>query len=91
MPQALNFWAEAVGVVVVIVLLPFYIGFLHLTVLELLAYAAVAGAGLTAGDHLQFPAVRSLGLADLMVDFALWAQAVLGLGLVAYLVALVLV
>jgi hypothetical protein len=91
MPQALNFWAEAVGVIVVIVLLPFYIGFLHLTVLDLLAYAAVAGVGLTAGDHLQFPAVRSLRLADLMIDLALWAQAVLGIGLVAYLVALVLV
>ena len=61
-----------------------------LTLAELLLYAAVAGAGLTAGDRLQFPGVRVLALADLMMDFALWAQAVLGLGLVAYLLALLL-
>ena len=90
-PQALELWAEGVGLIVAIVMLPFYIGVLHLTLVELLLYAGVAGAGLTAGDRLQFPRVRAFAPADLVVDFALWAQAVLGLGLVAYLLALLLV
>ncbi|WP_129794290.1 hypothetical protein [Sphingosinicella sp. CPCC 101087] len=91
MPQAWDVWAEAIGAMIVIVFLPFYIGFLHLSVVELLLYAALAGVGLTAGDYLQFPPVRPLGLAELAMDSALWTQAVLGAGLIAYLLALALV
>ena len=89
--QPLDLLAEGAGMLVAAVLLPFYIGVMHMSLLELFAYAGVAGAGLTAGDHLQFPRVRDFAPADLMMDFALWAQAVLGLGLVAYLLALLLV
>ena len=91
MPRALDLWSEAVGLLVVILLLPFYIGVLHLTLVELLAYIVVAGVALTAADHLQFAPSRPLGAAELVMDFTLWAQAVLGLGLVAYLLALILV
>jgi hypothetical protein len=91
MPHMLDLWSETIGLLVAILLLPFYIGYLHLTLAQLLAYIVVAGAVLTAADHLRFASAKPVGAADLAMDFTLWAQAVLGLGLAAYLLALVLV
>lgn len=86
-----DLWLEAFGALSVAAVLPFYMGYLHLTVLDLIIYSGVAGVALASGEQLIFPARESWRVDDLLGDFILWVQLVLGLGLVCYLVAIVLV
>ena len=81
-------WTEAGGALMVAALLPFYIGYLHLGLIELVLYSSVAAAMLTAGEHLRFGGLVSVSASELLSDFVLWAQLVLGIGVAAYLIAL---
>jgi hypothetical protein len=88
---SVDLWVEAFGALSVAALLPFYMGYLHLTVLDLLIYSAVAGAALASGAQLLFPAREPWRIEDFLGDLSLWIQLVLGLGLICYLLAILLV
>ena len=84
-------WAEISGALVAAALLPFYMGFLHLTLLQLLLYTAVAGTLLTLGEQMRFRHVQPFQVRDFIADLPMWTGLVLGLGLVAYVAALLLI
>lgn len=87
----LDLWTEGIGALVAGALLPFYIGFLHLTVGEFLLYAGVAGALMALAERLQSGGAAIRPLWDYLDDALLWTQMVIGLGAISYLVAVILV
>ena len=84
-------WAEVSGALTAAAVLPFYMGVLHLTLADLLLYSLAAGCLLSAGDQLRSTGLWSFRVSDFATDFPLWSGMVLGLGLLAYLIALVLI
>lgn len=87
----LDLWTEAVGALVAAAILPFYMGFLHLTVVEFLLYSCVAGALLALAERIQFGGSTMGVLVDYLDDALLWIQMVTGLGAISYLLAVILV
>lgn len=87
----LEIWSEAAGALAVAVLIPFYMGILHLTLVQLLGYGGVAGLLLAAGEHLRFTGAVAPRLREFLADLLLWAQMVLGLGTMSYLAAVILI
>ncbi|WP_114952081.1 hypothetical protein [Sphingosinicella terrae] len=87
----LDLWSEATGAVAVAVLIPFYMGVQHLTLVQLLTYGGVAGLLLAAGEHLRFTGLVPPSAREFVADLLLWAQAVLGLGTASYLIAVILI
>ena len=85
-----DIWVEAAGAIAAAALLPFYMGYAHMSLFQLLVYAATAGLALTLADCLQF-GLRGMTLGEFFGDLKLWVQLVLGLGVPAYLAALIAV
>ena len=68
--------------------IPFYLGLVHWTVANFVVYSAGASAALTAGDFLDAaPATRG-GSVQFLLDAAVWFALVIGIGLLAYSIAL---
>ena len=83
-----EFWIEAGATAAVVLLIPFYMGFIHVTPIGAAAYAGVSSVAMAIGEDLQF------GLHSLQVtfwDIALWCAAIAGTGGAIYLMALLLV
>ena len=91
MVMTIELWTEAAGALFIAMLLPFYMGYVHLSLFQLLLYVAVTAPILVAGDYLRFGGIKALRLSDVTSDMMLWGQMVLGLGLPSYLLALLAV
>jgi hypothetical protein len=77
---------ELVATIAAVLLIPVYMGFIHVAPVGALAYAGVGGAAMAAGEELQFR--EGLGAVTLW-DIVLWALAISGVGGLAYLLALI--
>lgn len=89
-----EFWIESIAVVIAVLLLPFYIGYIHIGLPGALLYTAAAGAGLALGEELQFSSYHLSqlpDLPDLAGEIALWSVSVAVVGGIIYLLALILV
>ena len=92
-----EFWIEFIAVVIAVLLLPFYIGYIHIGLPGALLYTAAAGAGLALGEELQFSSYRLSqlpdlpDLPDLAGEIAPWSVSVAVVGGIIYLLALILV
>lgn len=84
-------WAEVSGALTAAAVLPFYMGAIHLTIADLLIYSLAAGVLLSGGEQLRAAGPWSYRLTDFLTDLPLWSALVLGLGMLAYVVALVLI
>ena len=82
-------WSETAGALTVAILIPFYMGVIHLTVLQLLFYGGVAGSFLAGGEHLRYSGFVTPRMKEFFGDLFLWAQMVLGIGTVSYLIAVI--
>ena len=86
--STIEFWIEVGATATVVLLIPFYMGFIHVTPAGAAAYAGVSSVAMAIGEDLQF------GIHTLQVtfwDIALWGAAIAGSGGVIYLLALLLV
>ena len=81
-------WIEIAAIAAVVLLIPTYMGFIHVNAIGAIAYAAIAGMAMTLGEELHFPArERQLSVPEIGLRIA----AVAGIGGLAYLLALVLI
>ena len=81
-------WVEIAAVLAVLLLIPAYMGFIHVSVVGAAAYATVAGIAMTLGEELHFPrGQRQLSLWDIGLRIA----AIAGVGGIAYGLALLLI
>ena len=79
---------ESIATVAAVVLIPIYMGFMHISPAGAVAYAGVGGTVMAVGEHLQFDHdVDRISLWDV----GLWAAAIAGTGGLAYLLALLLI
>ena len=69
--------------------LPFYLGFVHAPVPQLVLYSGVAGAAMATGELVETPAIRAHGLRLFLMDAAIWAVVIGLFGAMAYAVALI--
>lgn len=91
MSSDFDVWAEVGGALVAAAVLPFYMGVLHLTVVELLLYTVTAGGLLSAGEQLRYGGPRSFRIGEFLADLPLWSGLILGPGLVTYVAAVLLI
>ena len=75
---------EAGATATVLVLIPVYMGFIHVGAFGAAAYFVVAGLAMAVGEQLQF---RVSPLRINLADVMLWAAATCGMGGVGYLLA----
>ena len=79
---------EAGATLAAVLLIPIYMGFIHVAPVAALAYAGVGGVAMAAGEELQFEA----GLGEVTAwDVVLWTLAIATVGGVAYLLALIFI
>jgi len=83
-----EFWIEAGATAAIVLLIPFYMGFIHVAPLGAAAYAGVGSVAMAIGEDLQF-GVQSLQVT--LWDIALWGAAIAGSGGTIYLLALLFV
>ena len=83
-----EFWIEAGAVIAAIVLIPLYMGFIHVPPAGALAYAGVGGVVMAVGEDLQFG--RPLPVPTWQ-DVLLWCCAIAGAGGIVYLLSLLLI
>jgi hypothetical protein len=86
MPSLTQFWIETGATLVAVLLIPFYMGFIHVGAFGAAAYAAVGGLAMAIGEQLQFEPRRPNIEAS---DVLLWSAAIGGSGGLAYVVALI--
>ena len=88
MLSEVEIWIELTAIAAVMVMIPLYLGFVHVGPAGALAYAAAGGVALAAGEHLQFrlPPGR---LTHAAIDAGLWVAAVCGVGGIVYWLALI--
>ena len=86
-----DLWLEALAMLAVIVAIPFYMGLVHLGIVEVLAYVAVGALSMSVGQALQSRGFSALRLDDLLYDIGLWMVATATLGGAAYAAALILI
>ena len=86
-----DLWLEALAMLAVIVAIPFYMGLVHLGIVEVLAYVAVGALSMSVGQALQSRGFSPLRLDDLLYDVGLWMVATATLGGAAYAAALILI
>ena len=71
-----------------VLLIPIYMGFIHVAPAGALAYAGLGGVAMAAGEEIQFDSnLEQVTLSDVI----LWTMAIAGVGGVAYLLALILI
>ena len=85
-----EFWVQTGATAAVVVLIPFYLGFVHVSPLGAAVYAAAGGVAMTVGEHLQFR-LRTVDFRDALLDAALWGAALAGIGGLVYLLALLFI
>jgi hypothetical protein len=83
-----EFWVETSATATVLLLIPLYMGLIHVSPVGAAAYAGVGGVAMAFGEELQF------GLEPIRVtavDVLLWVGAIAGSGGTLYLLALWLI
>ena len=81
-------WVEIAAAFAVALLIPTYMGFIHMSLVGAAAYAALAGLAMTLGEELHFPrGERQLSFWDIFLRIA----AIAGVGGIAYGLALILI
>jgi len=88
MPSLAHFWIETCAILGALLVLPAYMGLIHVSPAGAVAYAAVGGVAMTIGEQLQF-GLRRLSVA--LADVLLWGAAFLAAGGTAYVLALILI
>lgn len=89
-PYQREFWVEAWAILAAIFAIPFYMGVVHLGIIEVFAYVAVGAIAMTAGQAVRDGEFR-LPLHQLLNDIGLWFVLIATCGVAAYLIALVLI
>ena len=79
---------EAGATLAAVLLIPIYMGFIHVAPAGALAYAGVGGVAMAAGEQLQFDS--RLDQVTLW-DIVLWTMTIASVGGVAYLLALLFI
>ena len=86
-----EFWFDSCAGAVAVLAIPFYIGLApHLGVGHLVLYSGAAGIGMATGEQIQYGAPETDRIGDFARTAAMWAAAVLVLGSLAYLIALLI-
>jgi hypothetical protein len=67
--------------------MPFYLGFVHWSVLRFLAYAVMASLAMATGEYLESPAGKRGSVGLFLHETMLWFLAEASAGGAAYLVA----
>ncbi len=81
-------WIETGALLAAIVLIPLYMGLIHVAPLGAAAYALVGGFAMAIGEELQF----RFKLDQISIgDIALWAASIAGVGGIIYALALWLI
>ena len=88
MLSELEVWIELAAIAAVMVMIPLYLGFVHVGPAGALAYAAAGGVAVATGEHLQFRLPPSR-LDHAAIDALLWVAAISGVGGIVYLFALI--
>ena len=83
-------WISTLAVIAVVVLLPFYIGYVDSTVEILFSYAVVSGLALAVGDKL-LSSEAAVGLRSMVLEIAVNAVAVMVFGLLPFALAIWLI
>lgn len=81
-------WLEIGATFAAVLLIPIYMGFIHVAPVGAAAYAGVGGVAMAVGEEVQFR--TSLKQVTLW-DMVLWAMAIAGVGGVGYVLALILI
>jgi hypothetical protein len=68
--------------------LPFYLGFVHVAVPQLMLYSGVAGAAMATGEFAEQAHLQQCGFRLFLANAAIWATVIALLGGAAYLFAL---
>ena len=89
----MTFWQgskpELVTAVAATIGIPFYLGFVHTPVPQMVLYTGIAGAAMATGEFVETPAMRAHSLRLFAIDVAVWAVMIGLLGGIAYLIALI--
>ena len=80
--------AELVTAIAAAVGIPFYLGFVHAAVPQLVLYSGVASAAMATGEFAETPHLQRWGFRLFLTDAAAWFALIAVLGGVAYLFAL---
>jgi hypothetical protein len=82
-------FAELLAAIAAAIVIPFYMGFIHLGLPQLLLYSGGAGAAMAAGEWIETPSEVRSGLPAFMYEWLLWAAIVGLVGGIVYLFALI--
>ena len=82
-----EFWLETGATATVLLLIPVYMGFIHVGAFGAGAYVLVAGVAMALGEQLQFHRSPRVSPSDVL----LWAAATGGIGGAGYLLALIFI
>jgi len=80
--------AELITATAAAIAFPFYLGFVHAPVPQLMIYSGVAGAAMASGEFAEQENLKRGGFRLFMADAAVWAAVIALLGGLAYLLAL---
>lgn len=86
-----EFWIETGALMAALLVIPFYLGFIHVSPGGAIAYAVLGGVAMAIGEQLQFPGPALPSLREFITDILLWSAAISGVGGLIYVLALVLV
>jgi hypothetical protein len=81
--------AELLTAIAAAILIPFYLGFVHLGVPQLLLYFGGAGTAMAAGEWIETPAEMRAGMTAFLYECLVWTTVVLIIGGMVYLFALI--
>ena len=88
MTAMIHFWIETAAFAAAIILIPLYMGYVHMSPPGAVAYAAVGGLAMAVGEALQFDSRR---IRLTVWEVGLWCGAILGTGGIVYILALLLI
>ena len=81
--------AELITATAAAIGLPFYLGFVHTAVPQLVLYSGVAGAAMATGEFAEQAHLKRGGVRLFMADAAIWSAVIALRGGAAYLFALI--
>ncbi len=81
--------AETVTVFAAALVIPFYLGIIHMPVPQLLLYSGAASAAMTTGEFAETPSRRAGGTRVFVMDMLIWFGLIAAAGGVAYGIALI--
>ena len=88
MPSLLQIWIEFGAAAIVLLLIPAYMGYIHVAPLAAAGYALFAGTAMAIGEQLQF----EFGRFEIAPsDIVLWTLSIAGVGGVCYVLALIFI